>query len=102
MKYLCLDCGHGWDSTVTATYRRCPRPDCRSRDVAPASFYRMVETARKLGINYHTPLSDLISAFQAVSKEEALLRLGFREFNRVMRRVIKEVEHPRRGRVHVE
>jgi len=62
----------------------------------------MVEAARQLGINYHTPLRDLLRAFQVVSKEEALLSLGFREFNRVMRRVIKEIEHPKRSIVHVE
>ena len=95
MEYTCLLCGYNWDTVKTDNhlalgYRRCPA--CRSYDVAPASFPRMVEIARELGISHITPLQDIMIAFQAVWMKEGLLSLGFREFFRVMRRVINEVE----------
>lgn len=101
MRYICLDCGREWD-TVAFGYRRCVYSNCRSYDTAPASFWDMVENARSLGINDNTPILDLISAFKAVRSEQSILTLGFREFRRVVKRVIKEVEHPRPSRVHVE
>jgi len=92
MEYLCLECGYKWDTLATG-YRRCPK--CLSYDTAPATFWLMVETGRKLGISPHTPLLDVINAFQSVWGHESLLNLGIQEFWRVMRRVIKEIENPR-------
>lgn len=102
MEYICLSCGHSWDRDPTATYLQCPEPSCRSRDVVPSSFWAMVEEGRRRGVSHNTPILDIIDACQAVSGEESLLKLGFLEAWRVMRRVIKEIEHPRRSRIAVE
>jgi hypothetical protein len=98
MEYICLDCGYRWTIRkfeLMLNYRACPK--CRGYDTVPASFEKMVEVAERLGINDNTPLIDILNAFQAVWGHESLLELGFREFRRVMRRVIKEVEKRRRG-----
>ncbi|MEM2386045.1 MAG: hypothetical protein QXO67_03580 [Candidatus Bathyarchaeia archaeon] len=55
----------------------------------------MVDVGRKRGISHNTPLLDIIDAFQTVWGKESLLELGFAEFWRVMKRVIKEIENPR-------
>ena len=73
-------------------YRRCPNPACRSYRTVPASFPRMVEIARELGINHNTPFRDVIRAFRAVWREEGLLSLGLREFLRILNLVIEEAE----------
>jgi|GEM_PF-4275093 len=96
IKYMCLECGHKWDATENPSgYRQCPNENCRSTDVVPAGFWRMVEVGRQLGISHKTPFLDVIKSFQAVWSEEGLLRLGVFEFWRVMKRVIKEIENPR-------
>lgn len=94
MEYACLVCGYRWDASplIRLGYRRCPNLNCRSYDVAPASFPQMVETTRRLGINRNTPIQDIVTAFQAVWGRESLLLLGVKEFSRIMDRVIREVE----------
>jgi len=105
MEYMCLECDHHWDALeVPSGYRQCPNPECRGSDVAPASFWNMVEEGRKRGISHNTRFLDIVNAFQAVWGKESLLSLGAVEFWRVIKRVIKEVENPRyrRERAHVE
>lgn len=94
MKYVCLICGYSWDASplIRLGYHRCPNLDCRSYDVAPASFPQMVKIARRLGINRNTPIRTVVTAFRAVWGKESLLLLGVKEFSRIMDRVIREVE----------
>jgi len=95
MNYMCLDCGYIWEIAkvkLRLGYRRCPR--CRSYDTVPEGFFKMVETGKKLGISDKTPFLDLYDAFIAVWREKGILELGVREFWRVMRRVIREIEKP--------
>jgi hypothetical protein len=56
----------------------------------------MVEVAREQGISHNTPVLDVMKSCQAVIGQESLLKLGFLEFMRIMKRVIDEVENTAR------
>jgi len=99
MEYMCLDCGYSWQIAkfdLRLGYRRCPR--CRSYNTVPSSFWEIVELAERMGINENTPIIDIITSFQAVRRIEGVLKLGIREFQRIMRKVIEEAERRRKER----
>lgn len=105
MQYVCLKCGHIWDTSpkIIWGYHRCTNANCRSTDTAPVGFWAIVEVARERGISYDTPILDVITACQTVQQEESILSLGFREFRRVIKRVIQEAEQrQRRKDKHLE
>ena len=101
MEYICLKCGHSWNTRATL-YVRCPK--CGSYDTAPACFWDLVDAAEKAGIHPTTPVWDILTAFSVCRRFDMVKRLPLREFVKLIRRVVQEVEKRReqRPRISVE
>lgn len=110
MEYECWNCGHVWDLHLgILDLPRCPnflKPEnkpCRSYNVWPRRLPQIIEKAKEFGISDNTPVKDFVNAAAAVGVDSLLL-LGCREFRRVQRKVIREVENSpfRRSRISIK
>lgn len=60
--------------------------------MVPAVWPQMIEEATMLGINDTTPILDTVNAFSAVFGEVPISEIGIREFMRLVRKLIREIE----------